>query len=391
MIDKLDKPLGRNRSKGSSYDGGAGRARLPGAQLAVALLILVVSAPIAWVWLVDSPDGGRPVADVEVNSVVDSNELARNLAIEEAAIDQQTDESDLNADNGTSNSDQLIISTDGLPDGEDTSEGSLARTDMLEQSQHGFIPQVSADGDRPVDVYKRASITKSSADGKPLIAVIVSGLGLSKDGSADAIDKLPDDFTLAFAPYGKDVAEVARRARQGGHEIMLQVPLEPFDYPQNDPGPQTLLVGQSTRTNLDRLYWLMSRMDSYIGIINHMGAKFTSSSNDFEPIMEEISIRGLAYFDDGTSNRSVARQLAQISGTAFAQSEIVLDNVPSRGRILEQLKKLEQRARDNGHAIGMASVLPISVTTLTQWANGLEEKGFILVPVSALLSENTGI
>ena len=31
------------------------------------------------------------------------------------------------------------------------------------------------------------------------------------------------------------------RAREAGHEVLLEVPMEPFDYPDNDPGPQTLL------------------------------------------------------------------------------------------------------------------------------------------------------
>ncbi len=41
-------------------------------------------------------------------------------------------------------------------------------------------------------------------------------------------------------------------ARSGGHEILLEVPLEPFDYPENDPGPDTLLTGQAPRDNLEQ-------------------------------------------------------------------------------------------------------------------------------------------
>ena len=43
-------------------------------------------------------------------------------------------------------------------------------------------------------------------------------------------------------------------ARAAGHELFLEVPLEPFDYPDNDPGPETLLTGQPPRANLDKLY-----------------------------------------------------------------------------------------------------------------------------------------
>lgn len=386
MIDKLDKPLGRKRKQAKPSEPKTNLPRLPLVPIAVGIMMLVIGAPLAWVYFVDNPEGGRPTADVEVNSVVDSNELARNLTVE--GLDTDTDQTPGAVQIG--NGDQLILNTDDVPESEIATDGSLARKDMLEQSQHGYIPQVASNGDRPVDVYARPSITLSSANGKPLIAVIVTGLGLSKDGSNSAIDRLPDDFTLAFAPYGKSVAEIASKAREGGHEIMLQVPLEPFDYPQNDPGPQTLLVGQSVRSNLDRLYWLMSRIEGYTGIINHMGAKFTSSSGDFEPIMEEIALRGLAYFDDGSSNRSVAPQLAQRSGAEFAIADMTLDDSPSQARILQQLDRLETRAREKGHAIGLASVLPISVRTLTEWAQTLEDKGIILVPVSALYTHYDG-
>ncbi len=388
MIDKLNKPLPGRKGKGKANRNEMGSVgpRVPIVPISLAVLALVVSAPIAWVFFVENPDGGRPVVDVEVNSIVDSNELARNVSTEDTTSDDDISPADALTTVGDSPS---IISTDDLPS-VDGSENAGVRDDMLELSQHGNIPQIAPNGERPVDAYRRPAITKQSANGKPLIAVIVTGVGLGFDTSTSAIDRLPDDFTLAFAPYGKKVSEAARRARVGGHEIMLQVPLEPFDYPQNDPGPHTLLVGQSARANLDRLYWLMARIEGYTGVINHLGAKFTSASADFEPVMEELALRGLSYVDDGTSNRSVARQLAQRSGAPFASANIVLDSNPSKNVILSQLGKLEKLATEKGSAIGVASLLPISVRTLVEWADTLEDKGIELVPVSALYVDEVG-
>jgi polysaccharide deacetylase 2 family uncharacterized protein YibQ len=48
--------------------------------------------------------------------------------------------------------------------------------------------------------------------------------------------------SFALAPYGTDLEKLAERARADQHELLLQVPMEPFDYPDNDPGPQTLLT-----------------------------------------------------------------------------------------------------------------------------------------------------
>lgn len=388
MIDKLNKPLaGKKGKQAKATDTGSVGPRLPMVPITLGILALVVAAPIAWINFVDNPDGGRPVADVEVNSVVDSNELARNLSTQnQQSSAEQVQSPSVEIIEGE---EPLVFSTDGLPD-TDRGQSSEARQDMLELSQHGQIPQIGPNGERPADVYRRPAITPQSANGKPLVAVIVTGMGLNFDSTASTIDHLPDDFTLAFAPYGKKVEEAARRARQGGHEIMLQIPLEPFDYPQNDPGPHTLLVGQSARANLDRLYWLMSRVEGYTGVINHLGAKFTSASADFEPVMEELGLRGLAYVDDGSSNRSVARQLAMRSGAPFAVANMSLDDNPSRGSILAQLDRLELMAREKNTAIGVITALPISVRTLVEWSQTLEEKGIILVPVSALFVDQIG-
>ena len=100
---------------------------------------------------------------------------------------------------------------------------------------------------------------------------MVGGLGIGANTTADALRKLPGPMTLAFAPYGGDLERQAARAREAGHEVMLQVPMEPFDYPDNDPGPHTLLTSIDAGQNLDRLHWLMSRFQGYVGIVNSMG------------------------------------------------------------------------------------------------------------------------
>jgi polysaccharide deacetylase 2 family uncharacterized protein YibQ len=101
--------------------------------------------------------------------------------------------------------------------------------------------------------------------------------------------------------------------------------------------------------------------------------------------MEELGTRGLGYLDDGSSNRSVATQLAAANNVAFGRADMWLDQNPSRGSILEQLAALEAKAADSGQAIGVISALPVSVQTLSEWAADIENRGFAIVPVSALM------
>jgi polysaccharide deacetylase 2 family uncharacterized protein YibQ len=260
----------------------------------------------------------------------------------------------------------------------------------MEETEHGAIPRMSATGETPFEAYAQPSaLTPATAGGKPLIAVIVTGLGINQSGTASAIDSLPGGVTLAFAPYGKALGQSVGSARAAGHEILLEVPLEPFDYPDSDPGPDTLLTGQAPRDNLDKLFSVMGKFGGYVGLINHMGARFTASAQDFSPVMEELGARGLGYLDDGSSNRSVAPQLAAANAVEFGRADMMLDQNPARGPILDQLKELEAKATAKGSAIGVISALPVSVQTLAEWAKTAQDRGFTLVPISALMQKTS--
>jgi polysaccharide deacetylase 2 family uncharacterized protein YibQ len=257
----------------------------------------------------------------------------------------------------------------------------------VESSRHGSLPKIAADGTRPSDTY--ASPQKASLDKVigPRIAIVVGGLGIGQAGTFEALGKLPGPVTLAFAPYGNDLPRWVARARREGHEVLLQVPMEPFDYPDNDPGPQTLLTSLTPAQNLDRLHWFMSRFQGYVGIANYMGGRFTADENAFAPLLRETGRRGLIYFDDGTSARSVANQLAGANNASFLKADVVLDAASTPAAIDGALGRLETMARERGSAVGVATALPVSIDRIAQWAKAAEGRGIVLVPVSAVASK----
>ena len=255
---------------------------------------------------------------------------------------------------------------------------------LVERSRHGSLPRIGPDGARPADVYARPAPQTPARAGR--IAIVVGGLGLSQAMTADAVAKLPAPITLAFAPYGQELERQVAKAREDGHEVMLQVPMEPFDYPDNDPGPHTLTSSAQPAETLDRLYWVMSRFPGYVGIINYMGARFTSSETALTPVLKDIATRGLMVVDDGSSPRSLIGSTAQGLKLPSARGDTVVDVVPKASAIDDQLARLETIARERGSAIGVASGLPLTVERLVQWSRGLEAKGFVLVPVSAAVA-----
>ena len=174
-----------------------------------------------------------------------------------------------------------------------------------------------------------------------------------------------------------------RKSRVAGHEVMLDVPLEPFDYPDNDPGPHTLLTSLPPEENIKRLHWIMSRFTGYTGITNQMGAKFAAAQDSFLPVLEEVKSRGLIYLDDGTAGRSTAGQIARDLGLDFSVSQITVDEERNGKEIDLALKKLEMLAQENGIAIGIGSSLPLTIGRVAEWVSTLKAKGIELIPVSA--------
>lgn len=381
MSSNLDAPLGGRKVRSFRRPG---RPReWPLARGALALSALIIAIAVLRVALVNDPEGGRASATVDISATRDANAVAHEvtLSAEDAAKKTGT------AEKGPTDGPQITEVDKTTKFQSAVSELTAFGVDpeLAEETQNGPIPHVAPNGRTPFSAYARASVGPAGANGKPLVAIVVTGLGLSESITLDAIDTLPDNVTLAFAPYGATLGRTTAAARAQGHEMLLQVPLEPFDFPDSDPGPKTLLTGQPPRANLDKLFWLMSRFGGYFGLTNYMGARFTSSAADFEPVMEELGTRGLGYLDDGSSNRSLAPQMAERNKVPFARANLELDTKPSRAAILEKLDELEATAREKGAAIGIISALPVSIKTVADWARKLDDKNMMLVPVSALM------
>jgi len=250
--------------------------------------------------------------------------------------------------------------------------------DMLD----GNLPRVSDAGIRPFDLYARPVVET----GRPRIAIVVSGMGLNAAGTSSAINSLPEAVTLAFAPYGDDLPDITADARAAGHEIFLEVPLESFSG-SGDP-PDTLRTGRSAGANLEGLRTLLGRFAGYAAVINNMGARFTASEPDFAPVMAELGSRGLGYLDDGASSRSLAGQLAAPNNVPFGRASASLDLDPSRNAIALALGRLESEASRTGGATGIIMALPDSIAAISEWAAGLEARGFELVPATALMGDD---
>jgi polysaccharide deacetylase 2 family uncharacterized protein YibQ len=258
----------------------------------------------------------------------------------------------------------------------------LADPALIENSAKGPLPRIADDGRKPMAVYA----APAPAGAKFKIAIVINGLGRSSSTTKTALDSLPAAITLGFVPYAVDVQDWVAKARERGHEVLLQIPMEPLDFPESDLGPQTLRSGQDEESNIQRLSWAMSRFTGYAGVTNLLGQRFLTDSEALSPVLTYLNRRGLYFFDNGAASQSVAPMVAGQVGIPAAQSGPALDNVQNPSEIDRRLSELETQARANGTAVGSAFLYPATVARIAAWARGLEARGFVLVPVSAIVT-----
>ena len=250
---------------------------------------------------------------------------------------------------------------------------------IVEKSAFGQIPKISSSGERPMDIYARKIAPTASIR----IAIVVGGLGLSQSGSKSTIEQLPADVTLAFAPYGNSIRRWMQKARNDGHELLMQIPMEPIGYPQINPGKNTLITAATAEENIKSLHWTMGRMTNYVGMMNYLGAKLNADPEALRAPLSEVATRGLLYLDDGSAFSSTAGKVAKQVSLPFVQGNIIIDDGRTARDIDKNLAALEKLARRNGKAVGIASAFPLSVRQITGWIKKARKRGIEFVPISS--------
>jgi polysaccharide deacetylase 2 family uncharacterized protein YibQ len=255
---------------------------------------------------------------------------------------------------------------------------------LIEAAPIGPLPKIEVLPDgrvrQPWQVYARPF---DAPETKPRVAVLLTGLGLSSAPTEAAI-KLPPDVTLSFSPYADKLGDWLQAARAAGHEVLLDLPLEPANFPQHDPGPYTLLSTLSPSENSARLEWVLSRGVGYVGVVGEYGSKFSTTTKYLLPMFEVLKQRGVMFVDAKASADSVAGRVARDMGVPRAISDRVIDGEGGRAAIDAKLAEIEHLARSSGQAVAFASPFPTTIDRLLVWLPAAQQKGIAIAPVSAV-------
>lgn len=261
---------------------------------------------------------------------------------------------------------------------------------VTETTDVGMLPRIASTGKKPAEAYAKTVSMGIIHSEAPKIIIILGGMGLNEKLTNQAAKDLPAEVTFAFAPYGNNLQAQVDKARANGHEVLLQLPLEPVGFPATNPGPNTLLADAKDGENTTSLYWHMSRFAGYAGVINYMGGRFLSSAPAVKPLLMELRKRGLLFIEDGSLALSATEDVARSLQFQVRRGQLVIDVNADADSITSALNLLEEEANKNGFAIGTGSGLEITVRTVADWAKAAADRGVIFMPASAAFKGRMG-
>ncbi len=209
-------------------------------------------------------------------------------------------------------------------------------------------------------------------DGKPIIALVIGELGLSK---SNLELELPTEVTFGFSSY-IDISN-----NYPNNQLLLNIPLQSADYPNDDSGPQALLLKNSDQENLNRLNAILDKKIDYQGVYTSADENYTNDEKDVEFLLFNLKERNIIYLCGILDKNSLIYQLAKKIDFHILANDVILDNIISAEAINDKLIELENIAREQGSAIAIGSSYPLTIELLKKWISNLKEKDIRILPI----------
>ena len=217
----------------------------------------------------------------------------------------------------------------------------------------------------------------------PRVAVIIDNLGARRD-VFDPLRDIRRPLTVAILP-GLPLSEwTAREAAQAGMEVILDLPMEPYRFPEVDPGPGALLMAMGPQELQAQVGAHLASVPGAVGVTNHMGSRMTEDRTRMRTVLEVLAGRRLFLVDGLASNLSVAYDEAKALGLRAGRRQIVVDHAAGEAGDRVRWDDVAWWAERRGEVIVIAHGHPLTAQLLREYVPRWEARGIRLVPVSQL-------
>lgn len=217
------------------------------------------------------------------------------------------------------------------------------------------------DDNHPADIELPPAISSKL----PEIAIIIDDVGYNRKIATRFAD-LDSNITFSVLPNSPHKRSIAINAHKKGLEIMLHLPMEPFEYPKVNPGPNALLVSMTPNELKTQLRKDIAGIPFVKGVNNHMGSRMTSLSSKMYQIFTILKEEDLFFIDSRTAPQSLCKPSARLLQIPFAERNTFLDHFQTPEAVNRQIDSLLRKALKNGSAIGIGHPHKITFEVLKE-------------------------
>lgn len=217
------------------------------------------------------------------------------------------------------------------------------------------------------------------------IAFIIDDIGYDLS-SLDELLKINAPITFSILPHTPCAIAAAEQLHRAGKEILLHLPMEPYDYPAKDPGIGALFLWMNEKEIKNQIKKDIEAVPYISGANNHMGSRFMENEYKLGIVLNQLNEEGLFFVDSLTTKHSKGKKLAKEIGLRFASRDIFVDNNQDFTTVLQNfINPLKKRNRWQTLII-ICHPYPCTISALKDAVPKIKAEGINIVPVSVLTS-----
>ncbi|SQC31968.1 Divergent polysaccharide deacetylase [Kluyvera cryocrescens] len=195
---------------------------------------------------------------------------------------------------------------------------------------------------------------------------------------------MPSSISVAVLPNAPHAREMATKAHNSGHEVLIHLPMAPLS---KQPLEKDTLRPDMSSDEIERIIReAVDKVPYAVGLNNHMGSAMTSSLFGMQKVMQALGRYNLYFLDSMTIGNSQAMRAANGTGVKVIKRRVFLDDTQNEADIRVQFNRAIDLARRNGSAIAIGHPHPTTVRVLQQMVYNLPSD-ITLVRPSSLLNE----
>ena len=215
------------------------------------------------------------------------------------------------------------------------------------------------------------------------LAIVIDDFGY-RPHQENQVLQMPNAISVAVLPTAPHAREMATKAHQHGHEVLIHLPMAPLS---KQPLERDTLQPEMSAEEIARIiHNAVENVPYAVGMNNHMGSKMTSSLPGMQKVMQVLDHYSFYFLDSMTIGNSQATRAAAGTSVKVIKRRVFLDDNQNEAEIRKQFSRAVHLAQRNGSAIAIGHPHPSTVRVLQQMLPNLPADVTLVRP-SQLLNE----